>query len=98
MSKYEEELEKRIEQLENLWFKDTEGLEAIKSSLNQVMNASKDIENLIVTLQDPNSSTNKHGEKAFEVIKEKIHSKFSNLTRRINAVGIVIDNIRSLNK
>lgn len=96
MVSYQEQLEKRIEELENLWFKDTDGLEAIKEALEKVKDSSEDIQDLLLNLQNPASPTNKHGDAVYSLIKEKIIYKFDNLRRSINAVSIVIDKIRNL--
>lgn len=97
-TEYEKQLEEQIEKLEALWFEDTKGLEAINGALETVVSNSKEIEELILTLQDPNSNTNKHGPEVYQAVKEKIHSKFMQLSRSINATKIVIDNIRKLPK
>ena len=90
MSNYEAELEKRIETLESLWVDDTKHVIALQKELKDINNSIKEFGQYVLTLQNPDSSTNKHGEEVYQQCIEKTNSQIETVGRRINALNMAL--------
>lgn len=82
---YEEELEERNQKLEELWQNEMAAFRQVVDMLNKVSSNITSYTDLVTALQNPNSSTNKHGDVCYNLVKEKLVIKMEQTKREIQA-------------
>jgi site-specific DNA-adenine methylase len=94
---YEQELEKRIQQLESLWENESKLLEDIVNIFQNLKDEVSALQLTVSNLQDPNSTTNKHGIECYKLVKEKVDVKYETILRKINAAVSGLNQYRKIN-
>ena len=82
---YEEQLEERNQKLEELWENEMGAFKQVVGMLEKLRKEIESYNDLIINLQNPNSSTNKHGDECYKLVKEKLLTKVERTNREIQA-------------
>lgn len=85
MKTYEQELEERNQKLEELWENEMLAFSQVVKMLDEVSGKLDSYNEFIMTLQNPSSSTNKHGDDCYKLTKEKLTNKVEETKRQIQA-------------